>query len=194
MKMQFLGFICPVHTPDGTPCGLLNHLARGCSVVTRPGSAKAVEEALGTLSMKGVLPILLEGRVIGRVSVSRARKIANELRLRKVEGNVPAHLEVCLIEAEEGVRGQYPGLYLFVGVGRLVRTTLNLPSRQVELLGTLEHVYLQVASAPEDLIDASVVPSHLELSKTSFLSNLACLIPMPDCNQSPRNMYQCQVS
>ncbi|CAN0530166.1 unnamed protein product, partial [Ectocarpus sp. 8 AP-2014] len=21
------GFLCPVHTPDGSPCGLLNHLA-----------------------------------------------------------------------------------------------------------------------------------------------------------------------
>lgn len=37
------------------------------------------------------------------------------------------------------------------------------------------------------------ITTHQELSKTSFLSNLACLIPMPDCNQSPRNMYQCQV-
>lgn len=26
------GFICPVHTPDGTPCGLLNHLTRTCQV------------------------------------------------------------------------------------------------------------------------------------------------------------------
>ncbi|KAJ8953550.1 hypothetical protein NQ318_002970 [Aromia moschata] len=33
----------------------------------------------------------------------------------------------------------------------------------------------------------------MELSKTSFLSSLAQLIPMPDCNQSPRNMYQCQM-
>lgn len=38
------------------------------------------------------------------------------------------------------------------------------------------------------------VTTHQELSKDSFLSNLACLIPMPDCNQSPRNMYQCQVT
>lgn len=36
--------------------------------------------------------------------------------------------------------------------------------------------------------------THQELAKTSFLSNLACLIPMPDCNQSPRNMFQCQVN
>ena len=28
------GFMCPVHTPDGAPCGLLNHLARACLVTT----------------------------------------------------------------------------------------------------------------------------------------------------------------
>lgn len=33
----------------------------------------------------------------------------------------------------------------------------------------------------------------MELSKTAFMSNVAQLIPMPDCNQSPRNMYQCQM-
>ena len=28
------GFVCPVHTPDGAPCGLLNHLAMPVEVVT----------------------------------------------------------------------------------------------------------------------------------------------------------------
>lgn len=37
------------------------------------------------------------------------------------------------------------------------------------------------------------VTTHMELSKDGFLSSLALLIPMPDCNQSPRNMYQCQM-
>src|SRR5271170_6839700 len=27
------GFLCPVHTPDGAPCGLLNHLSRTCRIV-----------------------------------------------------------------------------------------------------------------------------------------------------------------
>ena len=31
------GFICPVHTPDGAPCGLLNHITKGCSPITKPG-------------------------------------------------------------------------------------------------------------------------------------------------------------
>ena len=26
------GFLCPVHTPDGGLCGLLNHLAMGCTL------------------------------------------------------------------------------------------------------------------------------------------------------------------
>jgi len=30
------GFICPVHTPDGTPCGLLNHLTLTCEISKRP--------------------------------------------------------------------------------------------------------------------------------------------------------------
>lgn len=28
------GFLCPVHTPDGSPCGLLNHFTASCRVVT----------------------------------------------------------------------------------------------------------------------------------------------------------------
>ena len=26
------GFLCPVHTPDGSLCGLLNHLTIGCYI------------------------------------------------------------------------------------------------------------------------------------------------------------------
>ena len=35
--------------------------------------------------------------------------------------------------------------------------------------------------------------THKEIKATNFLSNLACTIPLPDFNQSPRNMYQCQM-
>ena len=30
------GFVCPVHTPDGGPCGLLNHISMSCVPLTRP--------------------------------------------------------------------------------------------------------------------------------------------------------------
>eukprot|EP00878_Enallax_costatus_P004425 GHUV01004665.1.p1 GENE.GHUV01004665.1~~GHUV01004665.1.p1 ORF type:complete len:122 (+),score=3.64 GHUV01004665.1:339-704(+) len=28
------GFLCPVHTPDGSPCGLLNHFTAACNIIT----------------------------------------------------------------------------------------------------------------------------------------------------------------
>lgn len=52
-------------------------------------------------------------------------------------------------------------------------------------------VYMDICICPEEAYDG--VTTHMELSKTAFMSNLANLIPMPDCNQSPRNMYQCQM-
>jgi len=35
--------------------------------------------------------------------------------------------------------------------------------------------------------------SHRELTQHAMLSEMACLTPFSDFNQSPRNMYQCQV-
>lgn len=32
LKPDAWGFLCPVHTPDGSPCGLLNHLSSTCEV------------------------------------------------------------------------------------------------------------------------------------------------------------------
>ena len=39
------GFLCPVHTPDGGPCGLLNHLAANCTVVALPLSEESFAAA-----------------------------------------------------------------------------------------------------------------------------------------------------
>jgi hypothetical protein len=41
------GFLCPVHTPDGSPCGLLNHFSAACSVITEgPAEPQAREVGL----------------------------------------------------------------------------------------------------------------------------------------------------
>ena len=39
-----------------------------------------------------------------------------------------------------------------------------------------------------------LVPSHEETAPTAFLSTVASLTPWSDFNQSPRNMYQCQMA
>lgn len=81
--------------------------------------------------------------------------------------------------------------FQFVGPARMMRPVMNLAAKNIEYIGTFEQVFLNICITKESAY--SGVTTHMELSKTAFMSNLANLIPMPDCNQSPRNMYQCQM-
>jgi DNA-directed RNA polymerase beta subunit len=44
------GFLCPVHTPDGSPCGLLNHFTAACSIITE-GPAEPQARELGLIEV-----------------------------------------------------------------------------------------------------------------------------------------------
>ncbi|XP_014250350.1 DNA-directed RNA polymerase I subunit RPA2 [Cimex lectularius] len=198
------GFICPVHTPDGAPCGLLNHLTKDCQISNRANRTlvSKLPEVLASLGMQpysGIRMVsakhcyitMLDGRVIGYVPHSIAGRLVNKLRIQKIKGDkVPSTLEIVLVRTNK-TKGQFPGLFLFTNEARMMRPVLNLAVKQIELIGTFEQVYLDICITPEEAIKG--MTTHQELSKITFLSNLACLIPMPDCNQSPRNMYQCQM-
>uniref|UniRef100_A0A1Y1KKJ0 DNA-directed RNA polymerase subunit beta n=1 Tax=Photinus pyralis TaxID=7054 RepID=A0A1Y1KKJ0_PHOPY len=199
------GFICPVHTPDGAPCGLLNHLTMNCIVTTNPDE-EIVATIPATLTELGMVPFKgshaglcikecyvtqLDGRVIGYVHRSIADKLVTKLRCLKIKGEeVPNTLEIVLVPMKD-TPGQYPGLFLFSGPARMMRPVYNLVFKEIEFIGTFEQVYLNVCVTPKEMYKG--VTTHMEVDKNSFLSNLALLIPMPDCNQSPRNMYQCQM-
>ena len=69
-----------------------------------------------------------------------------------------------------------------------------------DVVGSFEQVYMDIAVTEDEIRtssggddDASPTTSHIELSPTSMLSYIASLTPFSDFNQSPRNMYQCQV-
>ena len=47
------GFMCPVHTPDGAPCGLLNHLTRNAVLVAFPTTEQLPTTATGLLEVPG---------------------------------------------------------------------------------------------------------------------------------------------
>lgn len=48
-------------------------------------------------------------------------------------------LEICLVPITN-VASQYPGVYIFSSVARMVRPVLNLSAAQVEMIGTFEQV------------------------------------------------------
>ena len=62
---------------------------------------------------------------------------------------------------------------------------------RTEWIGALEQVNLSVACLPEDVRGDT---THQEIEPTNILSVVAAMGPFPEYNQSPRNMYQCQMA
>ncbi|GMM53943.1 hypothetical protein DAKH74_005590 [Maudiozyma humilis] len=196
------GFLCPVHTPDGSPCGLLNHFAHKCRISTDESDLSQVPAILYSL---GVSPsshtfaagpslccVQIDGKIVGWVSHEQGRIIADTLRFMKVEGKtagLPLDMEIGYVPPS--TKGQYPGLYLFGGRSRMMRPVRYLPLDKEDIVGPFEQVYMNVAVTPQEI--ENNVHSHVEFSPTNILSILANLTPYSDFNQSPRNMYQCQM-
>lgn len=194
------GFLCPVHTPDGSPCGLLNHLSHKCRIATKASDVSHIPAALAKL---GVSPantfaagpnlccVQLDGKVVGWTTHEQGKIVADTLRYWKVEGleGLPLDLEIGYVPPSN--KGQYPGLYIFGGHSRMMRPVKYLPLDKTDVVGPFEQVYMNVAVTPAEI--QSNVHSHVEFSPTNILSILANLTPFSDFNQSPRNMYQCQM-
>ena len=197
------GFLCPVHTPDGSPCGLLNHLSENCIVSNQQDSTRGLIEALTSLGMeplhtvplvdyKDTYTVILDGKVLGHVPDKIVNTLVRELRLMKArsQNKVPCSVEIGLIPKTTKAT-QYPGIFLFSTPGRMLRPVYNLEAKSVEMVGTFEQPYMEICVTGEE---AHNTTTHQELQETSILSVLAAQIPFPDFNQSPRNMYACQVS
>ncbi len=196
--MLYAGFLCPVHTPDGSPCGLLNHLSHSCKLITETLDVSHLPRLLSDLGMTQVFAssidgrksvcVQLDGRVIGWASPMEAKRMADILRRWKTEGHahIPLDLEVGYVPVSKG--GQYPGLYLFASKARMMRPVKYLHNGKVDHVGTFEQVYMDIACTEAE-IDKSL-STHVEIAPTNVLSVIANLTPFSDFNQSPRNMYQ----
>jgi DNA-directed RNA polymerase I subunit RPA2 len=208
------GFLCPVHTPDGGPCGLLSHLSLKCSAMTYPAekNKKGMRDLDDLLTCLGVspagaggqsgegrassthtnFPVCLDGRLIGTACPNTCKAIAAHLRMLKVTEppQVPETLEVALIPASDA-GSPYPGLFLFSGAARLVRPVLHRATGKTEMIGPMEQAFMDIACLDGDVREG--ITTHQELDPTNMLSLIANLTPFSDQNQSPRNMYQCQM-
>ena len=211
------GFLCPVHTPDGSLCGLLNHLAFMCEIcVDEPNNRKLVEllKSLGMISIEvaslnstqvaDLYEVFLNGKLLGFANANDINSMASKLRYLKTlsadEANhdlakgVSKYMEICVVPSQELANCSYtlyPGLYLFTSPGRLVRPVRNLQTNTVEYIGTMEQCYLHICVKPEEFVPERT--THQEIYPYSFMSVVANLTPFSEFNQSPRNMYQCQM-
>jgi len=203
------GFICPVHTPDGTPCGLLNHISLACTPITRESlSATHLKKFLQVLSTFGLIlssqsepyrafdnsfiRVLCDGRLVGYIPEITTSNFVNSIRKAKVEGvDISEHIEIAYIPRSEYAKSkQFSGVYLFTTPGRFSRPVRNLLYGKTEWIGALEQIYLSIATCEEEIREDT---THQELKQRNILSIIAATIPFLEYNQSPRNMYQCQM-
>ncbi len=201
------GFMCPVHTPDGSPCGLLNHMSASCAILTRPCPIPSTElvnvlfllgmSEVRTLPNPALIPVFLDGIVVGRVAATEAQTFCAKLRYLKIT-NSPAvyeYLEIFLVSDLDDK--MWPAVCLSTAAARFVRPVYYLPTTQVpkpvvEYIGAMEQLTMEIACTAEDFMPG--MTTHQEITPTNILSVIASLTPFSDHNQSPRNMYQCQVS
>ncbi|KAL1306682.1 hypothetical protein AAFC00_005353 [Neodothiora populina] len=193
------GFLCPVHTPDGSPCGLLNHLAHKCKIATSSADVSGIPALISQLgvtptsaaSLDDSVVVQLNGRILGFCSPEQAKTIADTLRYWKVEGSheVPNELEIGYIPNSHG--GQYPGIYMFSQSARMFRPVKYLPLDKEDFVGPFEQPFMSIACTEQEIVSGE--STHVEYDPTNILSIVANQTPFSDFNQSPRNMYQCQM-
>jgi DNA-directed RNA polymerase I subunit RPA2 len=190
------GFMCPVHTPDGAPCGLLNHFAHKCKLATQNVDVSAIPKLVAQLgvsskssaSLEASVVVQLDGRVLGFCSPKQAKMIADTLRYWKVEGshNVPVELEIGYVPNSNG--GQYPGVYMMSQVARMYRPVKYLPLDKLDYVGPFEQPYMSIACTDAEVVSGD--STHVEYDPTHIFSIVANMTPFSDFNQSPRNMYR----
>ena len=232
------GYLCPVHTPDGSLCGLLNHLSLGCMpqskfiflnreqrvLLTRVlNDCGMIEDFFARFDLLETVPVILDGQVLGVVPIRGVDDFTNELRsilkcgflvkkharlfrTQKNQGllkNLPnSFLEICqnlsitsTCKSALGLKGvsapQFPGVFLSLSEGRPLRKVFNLTDRLPEMIDPLEQSYLLIATNEKEI---SSLHTHCEINVDFVLNDLACQIPFLVHNQSPRNMYQCQMA
>lgn len=205
LTAQTWGFLCPVHTPDGSPCGLLNHMTAMCRIVNSPYMTSSLERLLYEF---GVVPydapfmlrpysehyvVHLDGKIIGWIRDTLVTDVVDQLRYMKVNNleKVPEETEICLVPKRQ-VAAQDPGLFLFTTMGRMVRPVMNLKLNKVEIIGSFEQSYFTIAPTNREA-EADETIMYKELSQLGLLSEMAAMTPFSDYNQSCRNMYQCQM-
>jgi DNA-directed RNA polymerase I subunit RPA2 len=130
-----------VHTPDGEPCGLLNHIASECRVVA---TNEDVDDSLylDVLARLGVswgyskTPVLLNGRLVGYVD--NPDEVANDLRLLKLRKEIPKRTEVAVLHG-------FKILFVATEASRLMRPVKHLGTGSTIHIGPIEQLGLSIA-------------------------------------------------
>jgi DNA-directed RNA polymerase I subunit RPA2 len=140
---------------------------------------------------------MYDGVHLGYVHKEIGESFVNSLRYLKCtqsepDFNIPRALEIAFIPLSGYQRNlQWPGIFLHTTPARFVRPVKNLNFNCIEWIGPLEQMNLSIACLKDDILPET---THQELDPINILSIIASVGVFAEYNQSPRNMYQCQMA
>ncbi|KAL3199143.1 hypothetical protein MRX96_014108 [Rhipicephalus microplus] len=166
-----LGLSLPcAHALMAPPCGLLNHLTALVEVVNQqlPTShLPSLLVGLGMAPLDGIRPnvaesyvVVLDGRVLGYVEDSSVENMVTSLRTMKACGleKVPQTMEIGFVP-KTSQASQYPGVFLFTSVARMMRPVLNMRTDTIEWIGTFEQVHLSICVVRDEAYEGETCTS-----------------------------------
>jgi DNA-directed RNA polymerase I subunit RPA2 len=224
---QSWGFLCPVHTPDGPSCGILNHISLSTLIVLsnpidirsfeklflRYGKIKNTSEGSVGLNM-----INFDGEILGYSSDYYLRWFIDKLRSEKISkiGALPKNCELFYVSrnckfspfkqfyfSSQDSRASRPVKWFDINLNSFsensrIRNILTFKNQrnEIELIGALEQNILNIFNFQYQtgLFSKNNKISHSEIESIGILSLIAGSIPFSSLNQSPRNIYQCQMA
>ena len=207
------GKICPNETPEGPNCGLVKNIAM-MAYISVGTDEEAVERALikaevtaiekirGKRGAKGA-DVFLNGRLVGIHSAPQV--LVKTIRQKRRAGEIDAQTNVAYYEDTHEVqvncdagRVRRPVIVVENGKSRLTEEHLRMVDEgEWTFLDILRNGIVEFIDAEEEentliaMYQDEIGPSttHLEIVPATILGISAALIPFPERNQSPRNVY-----
>ncbi|KAI4838466.1 DNA-directed RNA polymerase I subunit RPA2 [Plasmodium brasilianum] len=162
------GFICPVHTPDGTPCGLLNHLTQYCYVhnlasnephkfyiklyLKKIGIDVNLDDTSGiqTIYEEQTIPIIVDSVPITYIRQDDFKRTIYKLKYAKNHNlyNMKSYFEINAYLNESTLMN---AININTHTGRLIRPLYNLKIKCIEFISPSYQPYVSIAINYEDI-------------------------------------------
>ena len=196
LSLSHYGIICPVETPEGQACGLVENLA--FLALVRLGCSETLLAALllrrrlieNELLDPGAWKVLINGTLTGTCVDGEA--LCAELRRLRRLGQVPSCVSIYHRASEQTVS-------IDSDAGCLMRPLLRLDGL-ADLRGALRHtppplvwrtlISLGVVELIDKAGESTLLATHAEVSASCMLGVCSAQIPFCNHNQAPRNIYE----
>ncbi|TFG10727.1 DNA-directed RNA polymerase subunit B [Candidatus Thorarchaeota archaeon] len=207
------GKICPNETPEGPNCGLVKNIAM-MAYISVGTDEEAVERTMLNAEVEPIeqlkgkrdskwADVFLNGRLVGVHPAPQV--LAKTIRQKRRAGETDSEVNIAYYDGTHEVqvncdagRVRRPLIVVENGRSRLTDEHLRmindgewtfpdlLRNGIVEFLDAEEEENALIAMGPEEIGPNT---SHLEIVPATILGISAALIPFPERNQSPRNVY-----